>query len=244
MATTHNTLVQFCEWYDRIAQGTDTFDKFQHHLHNQLRGLSLAGKRILEVGCGTGTVSLYLALFGGCSEVVAVDEAAGRGAPVGVTQVLKDAIAAFALTNITVVEVDIMTNTFPDEAFDIIIANRALHHVVKSGLLSHDNHAYRSYVQMFGEFKRLLVREGLLTILEISRLSFWRWSPIKLRQKEIDWELHPTRAEWLFAIREAGLKVRSCDYVVPYSLRRFKPFLANSVAQFMLGPSFVITAQK
>ena len=244
MAESTDTLVRFREWYGLTARGADTFDKFHYHLENQLRGLSLLGKRILEVGCGTGAVSLYLALFSGCSQVVALDEAAGKGAPVGVTQVLKDAIASFTITNLTVVEVDIMANTFPDESFDVIIANRALHHVAESGLLSRNTRARQGYVRVFGELKRLLAPQGILSISEISRFSFWRWSPIKLRQGEIDWELHPPRAEWLSVIREAGYQVRSCDYTVPYSLRHFKPFLINPVAQFMLGPSFIIAAQK
>ncbi|MCL5958564.1 MAG: class I SAM-dependent methyltransferase [Chloroflexi bacterium] len=239
-----HSLAAFQEWYGGVAAGGDTFDKFHYHLRNQLDGLQLSGKRILEVGCGKGAVSLYLALFSSCSHVFALDEAAGHGSPVGVTQTLRETVTSFEVSNINVVEADIMRNSFQDESFDLIIANNALHHVIDSGLISRSPNSRRGYLRLFGELKRLLAPQGILSISELSRLAIWRWSPMKLRMKTIDWELHPTRGEWLSVIRGAGLSVLSCDYTVPHPARQVKPLLTNPVAQFLLGPSFTIRAQK
>jgi cyclopropane fatty-acyl-phospholipid synthase-like methyltransferase len=71
-------LISIKKWYEaNVAIGSDHFDEFEYHLKNQLNGFSLSGKRILEVGCGKGAVSLYLALFSGVQQVIALDEAAG-----------------------------------------------------------------------------------------------------------------------------------------------------------------------
>jgi len=112
-----NLLDRYRNWYAReVATGSDNFSKFEYHLKNQLQRVHLSGKRILEVGCGKGAVSLYLALFSHGPHVVALDEAAGEGAPVGVNQVVKDAVLLFGINNLKVVDADIMKNTFFDAA--------------------------------------------------------------------------------------------------------------------------------
>ena len=238
-------LNKYQNWYtSMIAEGEDSFEKFDYHIQKQLNGFSLRGKRILEVGCGKGALSLYLALLSGAQQVVALDEAAGEGAPVGVNQVLRDAVYMFCVDNLTVVDVDIMRNDFADESFDFIIANNALHHVVNTGLISRNPAARHGYTRMFLELKRLLASDGILCVNEASRLCFWRWSPVKYKWNEIDWGLHPTRREWLSFIREAGFSLQSCKYTVPYSFRHFEKLIANPFAQFMLFPSFIITARK
>lgn len=245
MGNDDKRLRKYQQWYDsHIAKGTDSFEKFHYHLQYQTRRLTLNGKRVLEVGCGRGAVSLYLALFSGAREVVALDEAAGVGAPVGVTDTLKDALQEFRVRNSTVVNADIMRNDFPDESFDVVIANYALHHVVDSGFIAKDPATRQAYHALWTELARVVVPGGTLSVAEISRICFWRWSPVKLKLKNIDWELHPTRGEWLSSMSNAGIVVRGCDFLVPYGVRKFESLFANSLAGFFSGSNFILTAEK
>jgi SAM-dependent methyltransferase len=238
-------LEKYKEWYSsEVAKGSDNFDKFKYHLEKQLHGLNFTGKRVLEVGCGKGAVSLYLSMFSNVQQIIALDEAAGEGAPVGINQALRGAASSFGVNNLKVVDADIMQNSFSDGVFDMIIANNALHHVIGSGLISDNPSVRNGYVNLFIELKRLLADKGILSIYEYSRFSFWRWSPVKLKWKEIDWELHPTRAEWLSVIHDASFTLKSCKYGVPYGLRYVEALLTNPIAQFLMCSSFMITAEK
>ncbi len=245
MLNPDDRLSTYKDWYKReMADGRETFEKFHFLLEEQLGDVSLSGKCVLEVGCGKGFISLFLAMCTDVKQVVALDEAEGEGSPIGVTQPLKEAIGLFGLKNIVVEEIDVMLNNYPDAYFDIIIANNALHHVVTPGLLSTNHDAQQGYLSLFRELKRLLVPDGMLLIWEYSRQSLWRWLPIKLKWKHIDWELHPTLDEWLKVIKDAGFRIRRCEYKVPYVFRKLKVFFSNAVVQFFIYPSFFITAQK
>jgi SAM-dependent methyltransferase len=238
-----SNLIRYKDWYNTVvATGTDSFEKFQYHLENQISALDLVRKHVLEVGCGKGAVSLYLALLSGAREVVALDEAAGIGAPVSINKALRNALDSFGLSNLTVIDADIMQNDFPTGSFDVIISNNALHHVVDSGLIYRDRQAREGYVELFSELKRLLRDAGTLSIVEYSRTVFWRWSPVKLKWKAIEWHLHPTRKEWLSVIRDSGLNLLNTSYMVPYKLRHLAPFLRNPVAQFFLASGFLIVS--
>lgn len=234
----------FRRWFESEgASPGDTLERFVYFLGVQLDDLRLSGKRILEIGCGTGAVSVFLAMCSDAKEITANDEAAGNGSALDITKPLKNAIASFDLTNLEPKEIDVMLNDWPARTFDIIIANNSLHHVVTPGLISRDQRARRGYLDLFRELKRLLVPGGFLSMWEYSRQSLWRWSPWKFKWKQIEWELHPTQAEWLAVMKDAGFVIRKCEYKVPYRFRYLMPMLANPVAQFLMYPSFFITAQ-
>ena len=236
-------LFLYKKWHEENIEG-EAFEKFRWLIEEQLNNISLSDKRVLEVGCGSGFISLFLAMCTDVKQVIALDEAVGEGSPINVTKPLKEAITSFGLSNIAVQEIDIMANNFPNGCFDIIIANNSLHHVITPGLLSENQIARQGYLSVFIELERLLTPGGVLLIWEYSRRSFWQWSPIKLRYKFIDWELHPTLAEWLGVIKDSGLKIERCEYKVPYAFRNMKLLFSNPVAQFFIYPSFYITASK
>jgi SAM-dependent methyltransferase len=236
----------FKDWYATyVVEGDDSYEKFYHHLQEQMGDIPFQGKYVLEVGCGKGAVAFYLSLFSGAKQVIALDEAAGEGSLVGVTQLLKDTITQLGLTNIGVEEIDILENHFPDDCFDVIIANNALHHVVENGFISRDLKSRSIYIRLFQELHRILSPTGVLSIWEYSRLSLWRFVPYKPRKfRMIEWTLHPTVMEWRSVIRQAGFNSLSFGYSVPYKMRKLRWLFANPIAQFIWYPSFFIAARK
>jgi hypothetical protein len=83
---------------------------------------------------------------------------------------------------------------------------------------------------------------GILILGEFSRKTIWRY--IRLRYRQIDWELHPTLREWLLVINLAGFKKIRFKYTVPCKLRTLEPLFSNPMASFFMNSTFNIYAQK
>lgn len=233
-----NKTEKFNELYEK--NNPDSVQNFEFHFRQQFQGIDFENKKILEIGCGKGFLSLYIACFMKPAEVIALDEDEGEGSDLNVLDMVTQNIKLLELDNIKIVKNDVM-NYFNDSYFDIIISNNALHHVCEHGLLKHDIRARLKYIKIFEHIRQLLAPNGVLTIFEYSRKSIWKHLPGK-RFKEIEWSLHPTRDEWLNVLKSSGYKVQRTKFVVPYKLRKF-PFLINSISLYFYLSSFYISAK-
>lgn len=103
----------------------------------------LGGKRVLEIGCGTGLNTIWLA--GRAQYVIGVDISEGM---------LRQAVSRLRGSNASFLQAD-LTKPWPlEEAFDVIVATLVLEHV------NHLGH-------VFGEAHRLLRPNGRLYISEL-----------------------------------------------------------------------------
>jgi ubiquinone/menaquinone biosynthesis C-methylase UbiE len=115
------------------------------------------GMRLLDVGCGPGSITLGLAQAVAPGEVLAVDlssdvlsEARGLAAERGVT-------------NVRFEQGDVYGLAYPDGTFDAIYAHQVLQHVPRA-------------VEALHEVKRLLVHGGLVGVRD-SDYGTCTWSP-------------------------------------------------------------------
>lgn len=81
------------------------------------------GQRLLDVGCGPGTITADLARIVSPGEVVGVDNAPG------VLGTCRAALAQSAVTNATVMEGDVYRLPFEDASFDVVHAHQVLQHL-------------------------------------------------------------------------------------------------------------------
>jgi 2-polyprenyl-3-methyl-5-hydroxy-6-metoxy-1,4-benzoquinol methylase len=83
---------------------------------------SLAGKRVLEIGCGSGTLSTYLAMRG--ADVVGIDVSEGMLA-LGRRRAAANDVSSKVSFRASPIE----TLDMPDDHFDVVVANQVLHHL-------------------------------------------------------------------------------------------------------------------
>jgi 2-polyprenyl-3-methyl-5-hydroxy-6-metoxy-1,4-benzoquinol methylase len=145
---------------------------------------------VLELGCGTGQLSLFLASADRC--VVGADLARPS------LELARDAAAEYGLRNVRFVETDLRSPGLRKRAFDVVVCSGVLHHTPdpRAAFAAVARLARPGGVLVVGVYNRyarlpLRLRRGL------ARLTGFRWVP---------WDpvLHDRRAEP--ARREAWLR--------------------------------------
>lgn len=95
-----------------------------------LDGLDLNGKRVLDIGCGTGAIVLLLARDHGAAEVVGIDV---EDTVCGIAR--QRAADAGLSDRIEIIKVDPGPFPFADESFDIVFSKDSIIHITdKEGL--------------------------------------------------------------------------------------------------------------
>jgi len=209
--------------------GSENADYFRYHFYEQFSEIDFRGKTVLEVGCGKGFVSLYIAMLTGAYHVTAIDEAVGRGSKIGILDALKENIGHLGLeSHLKAIEADALT--YQSKPFDIIIANNCLHHFVDNGKQYwKDPIVANGYQNMFRHFAELLQNDGRLLIKEFDPFNIWRYISPNSFFTNIDWSIHPPFSGWLDAIRKATFYPFYVKTVVPYKLRAAQQIFAKGM---------------
>ena len=233
---------EFDTIYRRYFGEYEPLDAFLFHAEEQLNGVSLSDKKILEVGCGSGVFSLYMALCGKAKQVVALDEAKGRGAETQAFTQLQTIVQNHNIPNLTVVKSSIYDYAVPENSFDVIVANSSLHHAIRPfGYLFKNEQAQQAALSTFKLLHSLLNGNGRIVLREMSRINFWRFLPYKWKMSHIDWSGHATLQEWLWIMKKTGSQNIHSDFLTPFFLRKWPSFIMrNQFANFFFSSSFYL----
>lgn len=98
-----------------------------------LEGLDLTGKTVLDIGCGTGAITLALAQDHGAAQVVGLDVE-----PHVCTQARTRAATAGASDRVEIVQVDPGPFPFDDTSFDIVFSKDSIIHIADKEALARE----------------------------------------------------------------------------------------------------------
>ena len=236
----------FKKIYQKYFSDYEPLDAFLFHAQEQLKGISLMGKKVLEIGCGRGAFSIYMALLGNAEKVIALDEAEGFGSDGRYFHQLGEIIHKYAISNLDTRKADITKTSFPENTLDLIVANFSIHHVIRSsGYIFKDTKAQKDIINLFESLNRYLKEGGQIVLREMSRINFWRFIPYQWKMSHIDWEIHPTLKEWLWVLTTSGLKDISYAFLTPYFLAKWPSrMIRNRFSNFFFSSSFYLYGKK
>jgi ubiquinone/menaquinone biosynthesis C-methylase UbiE len=126
-----------------------------------------SGKRLLEVGCGTGTDLLQFARGG--SEVVGIDLTPRS------VEITRQRFRAYAVEGDFAIG-DAENLAFPDNSFDLIYSFGVIHHTPDTG-------------RAVSEFHRVLRPGGRAIVMLYNRASLYYWTSLMIRRGLIGGEL-------------------------------------------------------
>jgi SAM-dependent methyltransferase len=154
--------------------------------HNSLIADRLAGKKVLDVGCGYGALVAYLASQGFDAQGVDFDE-----------ESVTVANRLFPEAKVSLANAESL-DQYPAHSFDSVVLKDALHHLVCEG----------DFGKAAATFRRLLVPGGRLVILDPNPM--WILRTARKLSAHQDVEATPDRA--LEVLRENAFKVRGMDF--------------------------------
>lgn len=232
----------------KLGIGQERLSRDIFHLRHLIGSFDVRGKRVLEIGCGSGTYCLLMALSG-AKEVVGLEPEAD-GSTKGVFEVFTDKISTMRLTNIKVHKVtldDYVRNA--DEPFDLVLTNDVVNHLDEDAVqrLHRDESARQIYQGILKTIYHSMHQQGVFVVADcgrhnilsgISRLGLYKG----FLTKTIEWNKHQGPRIWKRLLKEAGFDRFELEYWVPYQLRKV-PFLAkNRVFSYLTTSRFIIRA--
>jgi phosphoethanolamine N-methyltransferase len=146
-----------------------------------LEGIDLTGQRVLDIGCGSGAITLSLALDHGAAHVVGID------VEEPVCEAARARIAAAgAQDRVTIAQVTPGPFDFEDQSFDIVFSKDSIIHIPDKDLLAKDVMRVLKPGGWFAASDWLISHDGspsaeMATYIRLEALDFAMASPARYR---------------------------------------------------------------
>ena len=204
-----------------------------YYADHYLFPFDIAGKRILEIGGGSGSIALYLAVERGAT-VDVLDEYEGQGSAADNYVTLGKRLEALGFDS-EVFKADVRSAKLPAETYDHAFARNAFHHIYSR----QDDDS--GPVSTFSRIRGWLKKGATLALGEASWVSAIRMIPPLRKRvfKDFQFGSKSTANRWTRCARLGGYENEGVAWYVPYSLRCLQPFLANRLANAFLTTAYV-----
>jgi SAM-dependent methyltransferase len=215
------------------------------YLRYLFQDVDLEGKRMLDVGAGDGTFSLYAACQG-AAEVVSL-EPQEAGAKPDSRHLFETAAARLDLANVTLLPERLHDFDSPDQTFDVLLLHASINHLDEEATtrLGEDQQARGAYLELFAKLARLATPGAKLIAVDVSsRNLFARFGKNPITPA-IEWEKHQPPELWAALLEEVGFtrpKIRWNSFNTFRSAGRV--LLGNRFAAYCLTSNFCLTMDR
>ncbi len=228
-----------------VAGNPQTPERTAYFCERFFRGVSPAGKTLLEIGAGNGIVSAY-ALLRGARRVVALEPEAA-GSTVGSSSLVRQLTDELGRNRFTFLPSTLQQYNPVGAQFDLILLHDSINHLDESAceIAHRSNGARRTYLRLFKTIAALLTPGGQVLICDCTRHNLF--GLFRLRNPIlpfIDWRKHQSPRFWAGLLREVGLRTQRVDWYTFYSLRHLGQLAENPVTAFFLNSKFRLIAQQ
>lgn len=207
-----------------------------YHINRYLFPESIKGKRILDVGAGSGTLSIFLHLGRGAL-VQAVEEDAGHGRHTEAMPQFTERLKRLGLDGeIILHRTDIRSVSFEPFSFDSILMRDVLHHIFEYKRSSDEE-----IVVLFSRMKQWLDDRGEIVIAEAKPWPLLQLMPSRIQSR---FRLFPRgkspATRWKQCAMEAGFEFVSLEIYLPYRLRWLQNIRGTAIARIAPQGSYVL----
>jgi hypothetical protein len=218
----------------------------RRHLEDLFDGIEIEGKRMLDIGGGSGIYSYYAGSMGGREVVCLEPEAAGSHS--GVTGTFEKIRSRLPEAKVTLDTRTVQEYPTDGEKFDIIFSHASINHLDEDACVTllEDSDSWNSYKSIFTLVGGLANKGARLIVVDCTRFSFFAFFGVKNPLcPTIEWFKHQKPEVWARLLEEAGFKNPSIRWEPIYRFGKpGKLLLGNAAAAYFLKSIFRLEMEK
>ena len=210
------------------------------------RGISFAGKSMLDIGGGSGLYSFYAAIRGAKDVIILEPEM--EGSIGGTSEKFKQLSASLSLGNVSLQPVRFQDFDPGNQTFDIILLHASINHLDEQACikLRYDEDARERYRLIFEKLNKIATPNAKLIIVDCSRYNFF--ASLVIRNPfvpTIEWHKHQSPEFWSSMLSDYGFinpQIRWMSFDFLGKLGRL--LFGNRFASYFLASIFVLVMDK
>lgn len=202
------------------------------------KNISLAGKRVLDIGCGRGAFALWAAIRG--AEYVLGLEPESAGSTNGSLSRFRQVIKKFNLGTRVIAESKLLQDIQAAAPFDIAVMFNVINHFDEEAVmrLNCDSAAVEKYISVLSHLRNLMIKGGSVIVADCARSNFWNSLGLKSPViPQIEWHKHQNPSVWIPIFKSAGFALDNFRWSSLYPFQRLS---SNRIIAYLTTSHFVL----
>lgn len=204
--------------------------------------IDLQGKRVLDIGAGDGTYSIYMACQG--ADVLALEpeaEGAREGEMLSTLTTLANEHDRLTIEPITFQEFE------TEEEFDLVFMHNVVNHLDEDACirLQESEQARDQYRMLFEKLYGIVAPGGILLLADADRTHFYQFIGLDHPlASNIEWEKHQPPSIWFELLEQAGFRKQRLGWTPAASLGPLAPLTSNYIISHFLRSHFCLIVER